>query len=60
MLNLIWKISLLAVVVLDALQNVRALSAGVELRSGKFSQWLNAALLAVIAAELGFDIIAGK
>lgn len=60
MLNLIWKISLLVVVVLDALQNAVALRSGVELRSGKFSQWLNVVFFAVIAFELGFDIIAGK
>lgn len=60
MLSLIWKMLLLAVVVLDVVQNVLALRIGVELKTGKLSQWLSVALLAAVALELGLDIIIGK
>lgn len=60
MLNTIWKILLLLVVALDTLQNARALRKGAELKQGRLAQWLNTVFLAVMAFELGFDIIAGK
>lgn len=60
MLSLIWKMLLLAVVALDVVQNARALKEGVELKTGKFSQWLSVALLAAVALELGLDIITGR